>query len=187
MGKGRFKQRALQALLKEKQRVDRRDAKERAHFARIEREIKAAGLQHEPLKPGRYSEYYEHGKGILPPYSFMSMREEELRGSTPGGFLAKWAKAHGIDWEKVDKTHPELKTTPQIRVIPKEELAKYLLADLAILTPENMEKFAGNEHLREVITNTLRTKLAAIDWAEQTHGIKIDVDPAKLKWIGKNK
>ena len=112
----------------------------------------------------------------------MSMDEEWIRGSSPGGFLVDWIKKHGIDQKTLDRK------TPQISMIPKEQIKDYLLAEFkGISTMESRQEHNEKPRLREIITSLVRENFAAIDWAEQTYGIKIDVDPEILNWIGKNK
>ena len=49
-----------------------------------------------------------------------------------------------------------------------------------------MEKlFANTAHGVETIKRTARFELAAMDWAEHHYGIKFNVDPKILKWLGK--
>lgn len=74
---------------------------------RIEEEITRRGLKSEPIKPGRYAEYYNNAGKL---YSFMSMDEERLWGSTPGSFF----DGMGMDPKKMDPTKPQIAQVPLI-------------------------------------------------------------------------
>ncbi len=147
--------------------------------ARIDRQVREAGLKHEPFKLGRYAEYYSHGKGIKPPFFFMSMEEESLRGSSSGGFISDWVAQKGIDSKTLDRRKP------QIALIPRKELGKYLSSKLGDLSTEGRNHADTDPYLRKFLVSLTRNILTAIDWAEQTHKIRIDVDPKILAWIGK--
>lgn len=150
------------------------------------KKIRARGLKHEQFKPGRYSDYYEHGHargGFLgsEPIFFRSMEEESLRGSTPGYISDKYREVFGTEI-KLNKR------IPQISQIPKDKIGRFLLAAITI-KPEDRAALEKNSSIqtgiKRFVINSLRQHLAAIDWAENTYGIRINVDPELLKWIGK--
>lgn len=144
--------------------------------------VERAGLKHEPFKPGRYADYYEHMPSRLPPMSFMSIEEESIRGSSPGSFLKGLIERRGGNLGQFDHR------TPQIRLIPKEQIGEYLLFQLneaGVGNPAIRESAGANPVLRKVVTAQTGHLLAAVDWAEQTYGIRIAVDPAILQWLGK--
>jgi hypothetical protein len=132
----------------------------------------------EQFKPGRYAEYYDHGPGAKVPYSFLSMDEERSRGSTPGGFLSKWMTRKGVSQSTIDPA------VPQVHLIPPEDFAEHVKQQFDLVgTPEQRAQIDAAGGLKKVIIDMLRNHLAAADWAEQTHGIKIEVHPDLLKWV----
>lgn len=142
---------------------------------------KNAGLKHEKLQPGRYAKYYEHRQSTGPPLFFMSLEGERARGSTPGGFLSAWLAKNGVELKSIRRD------VPQIRIIPKKDIADYLLGKLPTQEErrETDEMAKANPRAKIVVSNSVRKFLAAIDWAEKTYGIRIDVDPQILEWIEK--
>lgn len=144
----------------------------------------ARKLKYEPFKPGRFAQYYHHEKGTIPTIYFMTINQERAMGGTPSK-LDELAKLGKLDPKKIRRD------IPQIRLIPKESIKKYLERQLVdgIKTPierAEMEKlFANTAHGVETIKRTARFELAAMDWAEHHYGIKFNVDPKILKWLGK--
>lgn len=141
-----------------------------------------------PFKPGRFADYYEHGSDARFPPLLVSIAEGRATGSTiGGGILGAWAKGKGIDFHTLDKK------LPQIGLIPKEDITEILLNEFRhFRTPGQRAQFdaraaALGPELRGDLIISLRDALAGIDWAEQTHGIKIDVPKEILDWIGKVK
>ncbi len=152
-------------------------------IAPVRVKVVRAGLVHEKFRPGRFSDYYAHGYGVVLPVFFMSLEgEQKLRGSTPGGFLEKWAAEKRIDLNTIDRK------VPQICVIPKKEIGRFLLAQLVsgIETPKKrgqIEKMG--KKIKGIAVSMVRRNLAAIDWAEQTYGIRISVPQEILDWVEK--
>ncbi|MFH0714953.1 MAG: hypothetical protein V1847_04470 [Candidatus Diapherotrites archaeon] len=149
----------------------------------IEQEIRKRGLKHEPFKPGRFAKYYVAGKII--PANFMSAEEELLIGGSPGGFLNQFEKYSGTKLG-IDFKDPTQSTIPQIRLIPKEQLKSFMESRIN-LTLEEMKECDELPTLKDARIRVLRKDFATADWAEQTYGIQIDVDPKLLEWIGKVK
>jgi hypothetical protein len=76
-------------------------------------------------------------------------------------------------------------------LIPKENIGEFLLEELekTVLTKKDAEAFGSNPKfdVEKMLKHFSRNWLASIDWAEQTYGIKINVNPKMLNWVGKIK
>jgi hypothetical protein len=166
LGRGKYKQRSIQIMQAERKN----------------------GIA--MFKPGRYAEYYPFKGKIKVPYYFLSIEKERTygmgpgmaTGSTPGYFIREWAEKHGKNFESLDKH------TPQIMMIPKEEIREHLMYEIGLAhNPQNLQELATRPFLIEPMKNTVRNALAGIDWVERTYGIRIEVPKDVLEWVGKVK
>jgi hypothetical protein len=154
----------------------------RGGLLRSSSQNKQNGQKHELQKPGRFANFYKQGRI---PMFFRSLHEEKAMGSTQGDFLTDWANKKGVSVASLNKN------IPQICLIPKNQIADYLKArfEKDISTPQKRlvidmacsKSFSAKENALDAI----RSNLIAIDWAEQTHHIQINIDQEILDWLKK--
>ncbi|MFA6064413.1 MAG: hypothetical protein WCW44_03940 [archaeon] len=146
----------------------------------LEAKIKALNLKREKINPATYSQYYSP-KPALVPYFMMTAREEQMRGSTPGGFNDAYVRFSG---GKAIHVNPKV---PQIRLIPKEDVADFFLSRLLehAGTREKRATYDKIPGIRRAVIEDIRHTLMGIDWAEKTYGTKVTVPKDVLEWIGK--
>src|SRR3989344_907965 len=110
----------------------------------------------------------------MPSILFCLFRRRVETGSSPGSFLCELEKAHG--------TQSFPKDVPQIRLIPRGEIAGYLLKPLTdILSMRDLVR--DNPRFEETVKEMAMDGLIKVDWAEQTYGITIDVPAELLSWL----
>ncbi|MBT4191856.1 MAG: hypothetical protein HOE11_00960 [Candidatus Diapherotrites archaeon] len=139
----------------------------------------------EQFKPGRFKAYYDHGGNTQIPMVFLSEESERAAHSSPGLMAG---------WYKFSKTKPSdhSKEVPQLALIPKEGIGRFLKFKLykQINTRAKRREIDAlstsqvGKRIKSQAIRLARAELAAIDWAEQTYGIQIDISKEILDWIG---
>jgi hypothetical protein len=144
---------------------------------------KQNGQKHESQKPGRYARFYKQGRI---PMFFRSLHEEKAMGSTQGNFLTEWATKKGVSVASLNKN------IPQICLIPKNQIGDYLKDrfEEKLSTPQKRlivdQACSTSFSAKENTLDSIRSNLIAIDWAEQTHHIQINLDEEILTWLRKH-
>ncbi|MFA5764304.1 MAG: hypothetical protein WC915_05855 [archaeon] len=152
----------------------------RGGLLRTSSQNKQNGQKHEFQKPGRFANFYKQGRI---PMFFRSLHEEKAMGSTQGDFLTDWANKKGVSVSALNKN------IPQICLIPKNQIADYLKArfEKDISTPQKRQAIdmacSKSFSAKENALDAIRSNLIAIDWAEQTHHIQINIDQEILDWL----
>jgi hypothetical protein len=154
----------------------------RGGLLRTTSQNKQSGQKHECQKFGRFANFYKHGRI---PMFFRSLHEEKAMGGAQGNFLTDWANKKGVSVSSLNKN------IPQICLIPKNQIGDYLKTrfEKDISTPQKRllidmacsKSFSAKENALDAI----RSNLIAIDWAEQTYHIQINIDQEILDWLKK--